>query len=231
MKYKKIVEGLFIQRPNRFLAKVLIHGSQETVHVRNTGRCRELLIPNSKILLEDCSHNLNRKTRYSIIAVWKGDMLINIDSQIPNKVVFDALNEGNINSLTNLSNLKREISFKNSRFDMFFESQNEKTFLEVKGVTLEDDGVAMFPDAPTERGRKHALEMIEAVKEGYRGIIIFIIQMKGPHLFKLNWKMDPKFSQAIKLGSENGVDILAYDSLVTKDNIVIGNKLEIDLES
>lgn len=230
MKYKKVVEGLFINRPNRFIALVLIDGIEETVHVRNTGRCRELLTPYAKILLEDCSHNLNRKTRYSIVAVWKEDVLVNIDSQIPNQVVFDAIKGGAIPSFQNISKVKRESSFKNSRFDMSFENGNEKGFIEVKGVTLEKEGVAMFPDAPTTRGTKHVLEMIEAVKEGYTGAIFFLIQMKDTHVFKLNSQMDPKFSEAIKLAYRNNVDIIAYDSIVSTNDIVIGDKIEIDLK-
>lgn len=230
MKYKKIVEGLFIGRPNRFIAIVLIDGKEETVHVRNTGRCKELLIPNAKIILEDCSHILSRKTKYSIIAVWKEDMLVNMDSQIPNKVVFDALEQGEISNFTDLSYIKRESSFKNSRFDIYFEENKKKAFMEIKGVTLEKQGVAMFPDAPTSRGTKHVLEMIEAVKEGYEGYIFFLIQMKGPHIFKINSQMDPKFSQAIKLANKNKVNIMAYDSIVCLNDIVIGDKIEIDLE-
>ena len=152
-----------------------------------------------------------------------------MDSQIPNKVVFDALNEGVVSSFPNLSKLKRESTFKNSRFDLFFENGREKGFIEVKGVTLEKDGIAMFPDAPTGRGRKHVLEMIDAVKEGYSGAIFFLVQMKGPHIFKLNSEMDPEFSEAVKLAYKNGVDIIAYDSIVSTNDIVIGDKLEVDL--
>lgn len=231
MKYNKIVEGIFIKRPNRFIAEVLIHGEEETVHVRNTGRCKELLVPGAKIILEDCSHNTNRKTRYSLIAVWKDNMLINMDSQIPNGVVYGSLKENKIHPIPELSHLQREVTFGNSRFDIYFENENEdeKGFIEVKGVTLEKDGISMFPDAPTDRGTKHVLEMIEAVEKGYIGIILFLIQMKGPDLFRLNWEMDPKFSRAVKFANENGVEIIAYDSIVLPNSISIGNKIEIDL--
>lgn len=229
MKYNKVVEGLFLKRPNRFIAEVLIDGKEETVHVKNTGRCKELLLPKAKILLEDCSHNLNRKTKYSVIAVWKDNMLVNMDSQVSNKVVFDALENGKVTDIPHISNIKREVTFGKSRFDIYFEDKDEKGFIEVKGVTLEKDGVSMFPDAPTARGTKHVLEMIEAVKEGYKGVIFFLIQMKGPKLFRLNWEMDPKFSDAVKLASENGVEIIAYDSIVSPDGISIGNKIKIDL--
>ena len=229
MKYNKIVEGKFISRPNRFIAQIMINGEEETVHVKNTGRCRELLKPGVKVVLEDCSHNLNRKTKYSLIAVWKDEMLVNMDSQVPNRVVFDAINENKIKGFENLDLLKREVTFGNSRFDMYFEDGDEKGFIEVKGVTLENDGISMFPDAPTERGSKHVLEMIEAVKEGYKGVIFFLIQMKGPKEFRLNWKMDEKFAQAIKLASENGVEIIAYDSIVSDNGIYINKPIEIDL--
>lgn len=231
MEYKKIVEGIFLKRPNRFIAQVLINGKEETVHVKNTGRCKELLIPGAKVILEDCTNNPNRKTKYSIISVWKENMLVNMDSQVPNAVVFQALKENRIRGLEGLTNLKREVTFGNSRYDIYFESKNKKGFIEVKGVTLENNHISMFPDAPTERGTKHALEMIEVVNQGYRGIIFFLIQMKGPKVFRLNWQMDNKFSEAVKLASENGVEILAYDSIVKDNSIEIGSPIEIDLNT
>ncbi|NLM03651.1 MAG: DNA/RNA nuclease SfsA [Clostridiales bacterium] len=230
MKYTKIVEGIFLKRPNRFIAHVLINDKEEIVHVKNTGRCRELLIPGAKVILEDCSHNLNRKTKYSLIAVWKDNMLVNMDSQVPNYVVFHGMEKGLIKGFENVDNIKREVSFKNSRFDIYFEDSGKKGFMEVKGVTLENHGIAMFPDAPTVRGARHVLEMIEAVEEGYKGCIFFLIQMKGPKIFKLNWKMDKDFSQAVKLASEKGVDILAYDSIVTENNIYINQQIPVQLE-
>lgn len=221
MKYDKVIEGIFVKRPNRFIAHVLINGVEEIVHVRNTGRCKELLIPGAKVILEDCSHNLTRKTKYSLIAVWKGDMLVNMDSQIPNAAVFKAINENKIIGLENLNHIKREVTFGNSRFDIYFESGTEKGFIEVKGVTLEDNNIAMFPDAPTMRGAKHVLEMIEVVKQGYRGIIFFLLQMKGPNIFRPNYEMDKAFSDALKLASENGVEILVYDSIIKSDEITV----------
>jgi len=229
MKYNKIIEGMFINRPNRFIAQVLINGQEETVHVKNTGRCKELLLPGTKVILEDCSHNLNRRTKYSLIAVWKENTLVNMDSQVPNTVVFNALKENKIKDLENLTHLKREVTFGNSRFDLYFESGSQKGFVEVKGATLENNRISMFPDAPTERGTKHVLEMIHAVKEGYRGVIFFLIQMKRPNIFRLNWQMDKEFSEAIKLASENGVEIIAYDSIVNEDSIEIGQPIKIDL--
>ncbi|NLC03414.1 MAG: DNA/RNA nuclease SfsA [Tissierellia bacterium] len=221
MKYGKVIEAIFLKRPNRFIAHVLIHGEEEIVHVRNTGRCKELLIPGAKVVLEDCSHNLNRKTKYSLIAVWKDEMLVNMDSQIPNAAVFNAINENRILGLQNLSHLKREVTFGNSRFDIYFESNKDKGFVEIKGVTLEQDSIAMFPDAPTDRGAKHVLEMIEAVKQGYRGIIFFLLQMKGPKSFMPNYNMDKVFSNTLKLASENGVEILVYDSIISNNCIIV----------
>lgn len=231
MKYNKIIEGIFIKRPNRFIAQVLIHGEEETVHVKNTGRCKELLVPGVKVILEDCSHQRNRKTKYSLIAVWKGDLLVNMDSQVPNAVVFEAIAKNKIKGLENINYLKREVTFRRSRYDLYFESEREKGFIEIKGVTLEEEGICMFPDAPTERGTKHVLEMIEAVKEGYIGILFFLVQMKGPKLFQLNWQMDPVFSEAVNAAKEKGVQVIAYDSVVVENNIQIGDPVEILLIS
>jgi len=230
MEYKKTVDGIFLKRPNRFIAHVLINGEEEIVHVKNTGRCKELLIPGAKVVLEDYSQNPNRKTRYSLIAVWKGEMLVNMDSQVPNEVVFEALREGKINEIGDISYLKREVAFGSSRYDIYYESKDKKAFMEVKGVTLEDKGIAMFPDAPTERGAKHVLEMMEAVKEGYEGTIFFLIQMKGPKELRPNWQMDENFSEAVKLASENGVRIIAYDSIVSENSIIIDKPVKINLD-
>ena len=229
MIYNKIIEGIFLERPNRFLAKVIIENKEEIVHVRNTGRCRELLVPGAKVILEDCRNNPNRKTKYSLISVYKGDTLINMDSQIPNAVVFEALKNNQISEFQNLTYIKREVTHGNSRYDIYFEKEINKGFIEVKGVTLESNGIARFPDAPTERGRKHVLEMIQAVKEDYIGVIFFLIQMENPKEFRLNWKMDEKFSSAVNLAMENGVEILAYDSIVNKNSISIGQRIKIDL--
>lgn len=230
MKYKKIVEGVFLKRPNRFIAIVLINGKEETVHVKNTGRCRELLIPGVKVVLEDCSDNPNRKTKYSLIAVYKEDILVNMDSQVPNMVIYESLKANKIDTLKEVTFIKREVTYNNSRFDIYFESQDRKGFIEVKGVTLEDDHIARFPDAPTQRGTKHVLEMVKAVDEGYIGIIFFLIQMEGLNEFRLNWEMDKTFSEAVRFAQENGVIIMAYDSLVNDDSIELGSPISINLD-
>lgn len=230
MQYNIIKKAKFISRPNRFIANVLIDGVKERVHVPNTGRCKELLVPDATLILEDCKDRPNRKTRYSVIGVYKGDTLINMDSQVPNAVVAKALLENNIPDIKNPSNIKREVTYKNSRFDIFFEEDGQKTFLEVKGVTLEEKGIAQFPDAPTTRGTKHVYEMIEALDEGYKGIIFFLIQMKGPRLFRLQWERDPEFSRAVKTANKKGIKVLAYDSIVTENSISIGKAIKVNLE-
>lgn len=224
MRYRNIVEAVFTSRPNRFIAEVVVDGKQESVHVKNTGRCREILVKGTKVYLEK-SGNLKRKTNYSLISAYKGQILINIDSQAPNQVVFEAMKENRIRGFEDLSLLIKERTFGNSRFDIYYERSNGlKGYIEVKGVTLEIDGLAMFPDAPTERGTKHVEEMINAVMEGYEGTIFFLIQMPEVKSFKPNTVMDPKFSQSIRKAYESGVKILVYNAYVTKDEIILGKE-------
>lgn len=179
MNYKKIVKAKFIERPNRFIAYCEVDGNIEKVHVKNTGRCRELLIPECTVYLEE-SDNPNRKTKYSLISVEKGKRIINMDSQVPNKVVYEGLKNNKI-KLPGISEeitlIKPEKTYGNSRFDIYLEAGNKKAFIEVKGVTLEEDNIVKFPDAKTERGVKHINELIEASKDGYYCYILFLIQM------------------------------------------------------
>jgi sugar fermentation stimulation protein A len=229
MKYTPVKTATFINRPNRFLSHVLVDGQEETVHVKNTGRCREILQEGATVILEEAT-NRNRKTKYSLIAAYKGEVLINIDSQVPNMVVYEGILDGKIKEINNVTKLSREVCYGNSRFDLYFESNGKKGFIEVKGVTLESDGIAMFPDAPTERGCKHVYEMIKAVEEGYAGYIFFLIQLKGVRYFTPHVVRDPKLAMALKLAKEKGVIILAYDSLVLEDEINIGVPVEIVIE-
>lgn len=226
MKYNNIYEGIFLERPNRFIANVLIDGRKEKVHVKNTGRCKEILIKGTKVYLEK-SNNPNRKTKYSLISAYKEDQLINIDSQVPNKVVFDAIKSNRIKELENIKVLKREVTFGNSRFDLYFEKGNESGFIEVKGVTLENNGLSLFPDAPTERGTKHIREMIKVVESGLKGYIFFLIQIENIKYFTPNTSMDEKFSNALIEANKKGVNILAYNSIVKKDFIKINEKIEV----
>ena len=218
MNYKNIVEGKFIKRVNRFVALVRLEDHIEEVHVKNTGRCKELFIEGAKVYLEK-STNINRKTNYSLISIYKDFRLINIDSQIPNYVVHDGLKEGRIGEIGQVDFIKREVTFGQSRFDLYFESKQRKGFIEVKGVTLENNGVAMFPDAPTVRGKKHVYELIQAKEQGYEAYIFFLIQMDNITKFKPNVLTDQKFSEALVEAEKKGVKILIYNSLVTKESI------------
>ena len=226
MEYKETKEAVFLERPNRFCANVLIDNVPEEVHVKNTGRCKELLIPGAKVILEK-AQNPERKTRYSLVSVYKGDMLVNMDSQAPNAVVFEAIRAGKIAQIGAPVCLRREVRFGNSRFDLYFENRGRKGFVEVKGVTLEENKTVSFPDAPTERGRKHIYELIKAKKEGYEAYIFFLIQMKGPKKFMPNALHDAKFAKALREACNAGVTILAYDSVVKKSSIEMDSPVEI----
>lgn len=227
MKYKKIVEGTFLSRPNRFIAKVIVDGKEETVHVKNTGRCREILIEGCRIFLSE-SDNPNRKTKYDLVAVekerkGKNPLLINIDSQIPNDVAEEWLKENGMFSENAV--IRREVFFNKSRFDFYIEDGKRRAFMEVKGVTLENDGVASFPDAPTERGIKHLEELIESTKQGYEAYILFVVQMKDIHLFTPNRERHPQFADALKKAHDSGVKILVMDCIVSEDSLKIDSKI------
>lgn len=228
MHYSKIRKATFLKRPNRFIAHVMLDNQEEIVHVKNTGRCKEIFHKDTTVLLEE-SNNPNRKTKYSIIGAYKKDTLINTDAQIPNYVVYEGISENKIKEISNVSFLKKEVTFGDSRFDLYFETSTSKGFIEVKGVTLEENKIALFPDAPTQRGTKHIYEMIRAVEKGYEGYIFFLIQMKGIKYFTPNQKMDPDFADALKKAQNSGVKILAYDSHVTEEEIIIGKKIEVIL--
>ena len=228
MKYQKIVEGIFIERPNRFIAKVLIDGREETVHVKNTGRCRELLPKGAKVYLAD-EEGKERKTRYDLIAALKDDRVINMDSQAPNAVVKEALQQGLV--LRGVKEIKPEYTYKESRFDFLVRTEdNEKgTFIEVKGVTLENDNIVSFPDAPSERAVKHVDELIKARREGYDACILFVIQMEKVKFLIPNEITHPEFANALRRAQDSGVKILAYDTKVTPDSMVLNQPVEVRL--
>lgn len=227
--YHNIKEGIFIKRPNRFLAEILINGKSEICHVKNTGRCKELLIPEESIVFVEEHENLeNRKTKYSLVAVKKGEILVNIDSQAPNKAVYEWINKGGL--IADVKAVKAEKKYGNSRFDFYVETKDKKLFAEVKGVTLEQDGIARFPDAPTERGLKHIEELCTCIKEGYEAAIIFVIQMKGVTEFRPNYNTHPDFGKALQKAEQEGVKILAYDCIVTKNEMGIDRLIPIHLE-
>ncbi len=213
MQYQNIEKAVFCHRPNRFLAKVRQNGKTEMVHVKNTGRCRELLVEGAEVLLEK-SDNPSRKTRYSLVAVYKGDMLVNMDSQAPNEAAAEALLSGKIREIGQVDFVKREVKFGDSRFDLYYEKDGQRGFLEVKGVTLEENGIAMFPDAPTERGAKHIRELVKAKAQGYEAGILFLIQMKGVSVFRPHKERDKAFAAELAKAVNAGVQVLAYDCQV-----------------
>ena len=230
MKYGKITAGRFISRPNRFIANVEVDGEVQTVHVKNTGRCRELLVPDARVYLE-VSDNPARKTKYDLIAVEKvnsdGVVLVNMDSQIPNAAAGEWLKICGMFSENAV--IVREKTFGKSRFDFYVEDGDRKAFLEVKGVTLECDGVAMFPDAPTERGVKHINELVSCIDEGYEAYILFVIQMKGVKCFRPHDEMHPEFGAALRNAADRGVKILARDCTVTPDSMTVDGEIEVVL--
>lgn len=228
MKYEKIIIGHFISRPNRFIAHVEIDGETQVCHVKNTGRCRELLTPGATVFLEE-ARNPDRKTKYDLIGVKKGELMVNMDSQAPNIAVGEWLRAGNL--FPDATLIKSEKTYKKSRFDFYVETPDRKIFLEVKGVTLEEDGVVRFPDAPTERGVKHIKELISCIQDGYEGYILFVIQMKGMKYFEPNDKTHAAFGEALRKAAKAGVKVLAYDCLVTADEMVIDEQVEIRLTS
>jgi sugar fermentation stimulation protein A len=220
MKYPNIIHGIFLSRPNRFIAHVMVNGREEIAHVKNTGRCRELLIPGATVFLQR-HDNPSRKTRFSLIAVEKGSMLVNIDSQAPNKVLLEALTAGlqlpGLEQQTDL--IKPESVYGDSRFDFYVQAGHQKAYIEVKGVTLEHDGIASFPDAPTERGVKHIRELIKATENGYMAYVVFILQMKGMRWVRPNDETHAAFGDALRDAKKAGVHIIAYDCYIAPDEM------------
>lgn len=231
MIYKNIIKGEFISRPNRFIARVKIAGEEQTVHVKNTGRCKELLIKGATVYLS-VSDNPLRKTKYDLIAVEKKrhnkeNLLINMDSQIPNDAVEEWLKKGNLFSKNAI--IRREVKYGDSRFDFYIEDEGVKAFLEVKGVTLENNGIASFPDAPTIRGIKHINELIACKNQGFEAYIIFVIQMKQVHKFTPNDITHKAFGDALRNAQKAGVKILAFDCHVQENSIEIDSSVKTEL--
>ncbi|MGN0613136.1 MAG: DNA/RNA nuclease SfsA [Porcipelethomonas sp.] len=233
MKYEKVIPAKFISRPNRFVAQAELDGREIPVHVKNTGRCRELLVPGAVIYLEDFTYRQGkRKLLYDIVAVEKGSLLINMDSQAPNKVVKEALENGTVHlpDMAELSFIKAEKVYGDSRFDFYVKDINGREgFLEVKGVTLENNGVASFPDAPTERGIKHLDELAKAKNEGCNAYVLFVIQMSGMTLFTPNDETHRAFGEALRHARLSGVNVLAYECAVTPDTLEITKPVPIKL--
>ena len=225
MEYSNMIPGIFLRRPNRFIAHVLIDGVEQVCHVKNTGRCRELLPPGAKVWCQK-SDNPNRKTQFDLIAVEKGSRIINMDSQAPNHAAKEWLLSG---GLGNIENLRAETVHEDSRFDFSFTRDGRVCYLEVKGVTLENDGVCAFPDAPTQRGAKHLAGLARAAGEGFGAYVLFVIQMADVKYLHPNDTTDPAFGKALRQAKKEGVQILAMDCSVTPESMVIRTPVEIRL--
>lgn len=226
MKYDAICYGIFRERPNRFIAHVEIDGVLQVCHVKNTGRCKELLIPGAKVVLQKAS-NPARRTAYDLIAVWKGETLINIDAQAPNVVFGEWARQNGFPP--GLRMLKGEQTHGDSRFDFAFETNTGRGYIEVKGVTLERDGVARFPDAPTVRGAKHLRGLIECVREGLRAYAVFVVQMPGMRYLEPNNETDPDFAAALRDAQRAGVEIVALECRVGSDSLEITGEIPVRL--
>lgn len=226
MRYDNIHKGKFLSRPNRFIANVEIDGKAEVCHVKNTGRCKELLIEGCTVWLEH-SDSASRKTAFDLVAVEKGDRLINMDSQAPNKAVGEWLREKM--PFGEGFSVYPEKKYGNSRFDFYLESQDRKIFMEVKGCTLEKDGVVLFPDAPTLRGVKHIEELSHCLDEGYEAYIMILVQMSYVKYFTPNYDTHPEFGEALEKASRKGVKILCYDCDVTPDSLTVGKPVKVKL--
>ena len=231
MRYDHVTEGIFLSRPNRFIAEVAVEGVPKTVHVKNTGRCAELLVPGCTVYLAR-GNAPGRKTEYDLIATRKERpgreaLLINMDSQVVNDVAAEYLAQGHL--LPRGSHIRREVTYGQSRFDFYLENGARKAFVEVKGVTLESEGVAAFPDAPTLRGVKHIGELERAVREGYEAYLLFIVQMKGVHVLRVNDRTHKAFGDAVRRAAAHGVGVLAVDAEVAPDRILPGEGVAVDL--
>ena len=225
MRYPNMVEGRFLARPNRFIAHVEIGGAEQVVHVKNTGRCRELLPAGAKVWCQEFD-SPTRKTKYDLITVQKGERLINMDSQAPNAAAKEWLTAG---GLGEIEGLRSEVFHGDSRFDFAFLKDGRQCFLEVKGVTLENDGICAFPDAPTQRGAKHLKGLTQAVKDGYGGYVLFVIQMSDVKYLHPNDATDPAFGAALREAAKAGVQVLAVDCRVTEDTMEIRNPVPVML--
>ena len=228
MTYNNIHKGIFRSRPNRFIAEVEMDGWLERCHVKNTGRCKELLVPGATVYINQAD-NPNRTTKYDLVAVYKGDNLVNIDSQAPNHVFHEYLQTGRY--IDGITTIKPEAKYGSSRFDFYVETKGRKIFVEVKGVTLEQEGVALFPDAPTERGIKHLNELTQSIQDGYEAHVVFTIQMKGIRHFVPNYETHSEFADALVKAQAAGVKVSALDCVVTSDSLTVDCPVPVMLEN
>ena len=221
MRYMDTAEGRFISRPNRFIANVELYGETVVCHVKNTGRCRELLVPGARVILERVV-SPGRKTKFDLVSVYKGDRLINMDSQAPNKIAGEYLAREYPGW-----EIRREVTVGKSRIDFCLENGGKKVYIEVKGVTLEENGIAMFPDAPTLRGLKHVEELTSLAEKGYGAAVLFIVQMKGIEYVTPNMATQPEFGYALKKAAAQGVEIMAIDCVVTENFVVADRRVPV----
>lgn len=226
MIYENIKKATFKSRPNRFIANIDLDGEEKVCHVKNTGRCKELLVPGCEIYVQDCSGK-GRKTDYDLIAVIKNGILINMDSMAPNKVFHEFVSSGKFTP--DVTYIKPESKYKNSRFDFYIEAGERKMYVEVKGVTLEDNGVVSFPDAPTERGVKHIHELCDCVLDGFEAHVVFVVQMSGVKYMRPNWDTHPEFGTALVEAEKRGVKLHAYQCFVSPNELRITVPVIIDL--
>ena len=226
MQYSNVVEGVFVARINRFVADVVIDGEKTLCHVKNTGRLKELFVPGSRVFLEKAS-NQKRKYLYDLIAVYKDDVLFNVDSQCPNKLFSEWVQKGNL--FSNVKILQPEKSFQNSRFDFYVEADDKKIWIEVKGVTLESEGVLLFPDAPTERGVRHIKELSFAAEQGYGAYVVFIAKTGAGSFFSPNKHTHPAFAEALKKAKEKGVEVICLGCDVAPNQIEIKREIPVKI--
>lgn len=227
MRYPNITKAEFVSRENRFVATVLLDGAATKVHVKNTGRCRELLRPGAVVYLVK-SGNMARKYSYDLVAVEKGSLMVNMDSQAPNQVFYEFLQSGAF--LDGITYIKPEYTYGSSRVDFYFERAGERHLVEIKGVTLEEDGLCRFPDAPTLRGARHVRELSQAVREGYQAWICFVVQMPGMKALEPNSKTDPEFARALRDAARSGVEVRAFGCAVTPDSLSVDYRIPVHLD-
>jgi len=226
MKYDNIKPAKFISRPNRFVANIELNGETVVCHVKNTGRCKELLIPGADVFIQQAD-NPERKTKYDLISVYKNGMLINMDSQAPNKVFREWAEKSRF--FGEITYIKPECKYKNSRFDFYIETSERKIFVEVKGVTLENNGIVSFPDAPTERGIKHLCELSDCIKDGFDAYVFFIIQMENAKYFTPDSNNHPEFADALNKACASGVGVYALNCRVSVNELIAHKFVEVRL--
>lgn len=224
MRYGEILPAVFLSRPNRFIAHVLVEGEEVVCHVKNTGRCRELLRPEARVWLEKGT-NPKRKTAYDLVTVEKGRRLVNMDAQAPNKI----FGEWALRLEAGIRSVRPEVAFEDSRLDFLLETEQGRHYVEVKGVTLEEGGHVFFPDAPTERGVRHLHTLMRAVEQGHRATVFFVVQMADVLDFSPNDSTDPAFGQALRQAAAAGVQVLAFTCQVTPEEVTMDHQIPVIL--